>query len=593
MGIYQDEVLRLEEAVKANIENLNSIADRANSTTNRELFQRLKNQYDSEKAVYDSNVAKYNEAAERYGRYRTVKSVSTVLVDVPSVKDRNENLAGGYFGLFAGLAGSPLYSSTAMPNMRIGKPFADKTAFMLDGSMLTFLDWGFGEIMNMMQAGQLDLLFDEDIPETRVIRITVEVTDRFGNIRTIYRDINLSDGDSSSTSISVNGQTASLSELNDTMNSRMDAAEQTVAGIAAFSGLGPIGSVISVAAYDIATGQAVRAGQLIGRTAINQAINVFSSQITRGITNSFNITSITQTMAIGFVVTEVLTEAFEVLTGLDNNFGFGGELVGFDDQGNGLYSAPSSFTQVASDTLAEIAGFFTGVNPNTATYNPDIVNTPVTNQAGNTVGFQTTSGVFTGLNGARGTGLTDFYGNTVSDISGAINTVTRGTLSDAIGAFGRDSAGSVSAIGNTNTNNGLGAGLEGINTGGLTSIGDRAGPPGTVNEGADNSKIVCTAMNNKYGFGSFRNKIWLAYARKNLTKFHEIGYHTIFIPLVYIAYNNNTRWLQTVLEHVARHRTIDIRAELSGNKRDTIGRIERFFLEPLCYAVGRIKHLFN
>ena len=102
-------------------------------------------------------------------------------------------------------------------------------------------------------------------------------------------------------------------------------------------------------------------------------------------------------------------------------------------------------------------------------------------------------------------------------------------------------------------------------------------------------KIVCTAMNESYGFGGFRNLVWLAYARKNLTKEHEVGYHTIFLPLVDIAYKKNNKFVRVILEHIARHRTADLRAEMNRGKRDKLGRFYRFFLEPLCYIVGKVK----
>lgn len=105
-------------------------------------------------------------------------------------------------------------------------------------------------------------------------------------------------------------------------------------------------------------------------------------------------------------------------------------------------------------------------------------------------------------------------------------------------------------------------------------------------------KIVCTAMNQAYGFGSFRNRIWLAYAAKNLTKAHEVGYHTMFLPLVNAGYKQG-KWfskpLRAVLENIARHRSADLRAEMRGGKRDRVGQAYRFILEPLCYAVGKLK----
>ena len=110
--------------------------------------------------------------------------------------------------------------------------------------------------------------------------------------------------------------------------------------------------------------------------------------------------------------------------------------------------------------------------------------------------------------------------------------------------------------------------------------------------GGGSSKIVCTAMNEAYGFGSFRNKIWLTYSAKHLSKEHEKGYHALFLPLVDIAYHKQTiasKPLRAVLENIARHRSADLRAEMRGTKRDTLGRAYRAILEPLCYFVGKYK----
>ena len=105
-------------------------------------------------------------------------------------------------------------------------------------------------------------------------------------------------------------------------------------------------------------------------------------------------------------------------------------------------------------------------------------------------------------------------------------------------------------------------------------------------------KIVCTAMNAEYGFGSFRNAIWLAQS-KDLDPAYEKGYHTLFLPLVNYAYkagekNALQRILRGVLEHIARHRTADIWKQKRGKKRDTYGMIYRAILEPICYVVGKV-----
>ena len=98
------------------------------------------------------------------------------------------------------------------------------------------------------------------------------------------------------------------------------------------------------------------------------------------------------------------------------------------------------------------------------------------------------------------------------------------------------------------------------------------------------SKIVCTMMNESYGFGSFRNKIWLRHS-KNLAPEYQIGYHRIFLPLVKKA--KTSKVLKKILEHIAIHRTIDIRQE-EKNKIHLLGRVYRTILEPICYWVGKI-----
>ena len=118
-------------------------------------------------------------------------------------------------------------------------------------------------------------------------------------------------------------------------------------------------------------------------------------------------------------------------------------------------------------------------------------------------------------------------------------------------------------------------------------------PTGSVSTTTQSGgKIVCTAMNAEYGFGSFRNAIWLAQS-KDLDPAYEKGYHTLFLPLVNYAYkagekNALQRILRGVLEHIARHRTADIWKQKRGKKRDTYGMIYRAILEPICYVVGKV-----
>jgi hypothetical protein len=106
--------------------------------------------------------------------------------------------------------------------------------------------------------------------------------------------------------------------------------------------------------------------------------------------------------------------------------------------------------------------------------------------------------------------------------------------------------------------------------------------------GGGRKKIVCTMMNDSYGFGSFRNKIWIKYARDHLSPEYQKGYHKLFLPLVKYAKQDGitNRIVKKVLEHIAVHRTIDIRQEARG-KRHLLGRIYRRILEPICYWAGK------
>ena len=120
------------------------------------------------------------------------------------------------------------------------------------------------------------------------------------------------------------------------------------------------------------------------------------------------------------------------------------------------------------------------------------------------------------------------------------------------------------------------------------STAGQAGPPsqrggGNGGNGGGGGKIVCTMMNESYGFGSFRNKIWLKHS-KDLAPEYQIGYHKIFLPLVRLSKTN--KLLKKTLEHIAVHRTIDIRQEARG-KVHLLGRVYRKILEPICYWVGK------
>ena len=120
-------------------------------------------------------------------------------------------------------------------------------------------------------------------------------------------------------------------------------------------------------------------------------------------------------------------------------------------------------------------------------------------------------------------------------------------------------------------------------------------PQGSVTQSTTSGgKIVCTAMNEAYGFGSFRQAIWLKHsASMPNAKTIEKGYHTLFLPVVAYAFNGTPNAVRnavrSIAEHIARHRTADLWKEMRGKKRDPLGRIYRAVIEPLCFVVGKVK----
>jgi hypothetical protein len=175
-------------------------------------------------------------------------------------------------------------------------------------------------------------------------------------------------------------------------------------------------------------------------------------------------------------------------------------------------------------------------------------------------------------------------GGGVSAAQAAANAADAAAVASAEAAMAASIGG-----GNADSSNagdgGYGSGTAGYDAGDM-GHGDGGG-------GGGGGKIICTAMNQAYGFGSFRNAIWIKYADKHLTKAHEVGYHTLFLPLVDYGFKRGdgkaNMIVRRVLEWGTRHRSMDLRAEMRNKKRDTTGKVIRMVFEPLCYVVGKIK----
>jgi len=112
---------------------------------------------------------------------------------------------------------------------------------------------------------------------------------------------------------------------------------------------------------------------------------------------------------------------------------------------------------------------------------------------------------------------------------------------------------------------------------------------GSANPGGQAAtKIVCTAMLNEYGFGSYRQKIWLLYSKRYTGPAHEVGYHAMFLPLIKWAYKDKKEWVRKPLEHVVRLRTVACEDIMKKRKRWHVGHLYNTVFCAACYTLGKV-----
>ena len=129
---------------------------------------------------------------------------------------------------------------------------------------------------------------------------------------------------------------------------------------------GPLGAIAAGWAYD---------GQISVAT-IHDVVtaSLKKEMVSLGVqtlSKAFGITSAFGTIAIGFALNSLFTETFEVMSGLDNHFGFGGDLAGFTSKGEPMYEQKIGLL----DGVKRALGF-------------DIGRIELENQYGQTVGYE-------------------------------------------------------------------------------------------------------------------------------------------------------------------------------------------------------------
>lgn len=229
--------------------------------------------------------------------------------------------------------------------------------------------------------------------------------------------------------------------------------------------------------------------------------------------------------------------------------------------------------------LGSVAGLATGV-PGLGMLGAGISNAAKADAYGNDL---------SGLKGFDPSALSGF----VNDMSfGALGQSVHGQARDAVRGHNAQNAGDTTAFGGKMSGRmsaqakNQGRGGASPSEGKTAAINDKEGFGESAGGG---DKIICTQMNQTYGFGSFRNAVWMRHA-VGLPPEYQKGYHAIFRPILRWAYNDKPRMpqrvTQSILEWGVRRRTADIWKQRHG-KRNVAGAMVRAVFDNLCYIVGR------
>ena len=106
----------------------------------------------------------------------------------------------------------------------------------------------------------------------------------------------------------------------------------------AYAKFGVVGAIVAGWVYD---------GRVSGAVVVDVVERVVSAKIADVaaglLANAIGLQAGFATLGLGMAIGSILDEAFEVASGLDISFGFGGDIAGFNEIGHGIYEAPLSF----------------------------------------------------------------------------------------------------------------------------------------------------------------------------------------------------------------------------------------------------------
>ena len=103
------------------------------------------------------------------------------------------------------------------------------------------------------------------------------------------------------------------------------------------------------------------------------------------------------------------------------------------------------------------------------------------------------------------------------------------------------------------------------------------------------SKILCATIYESTGLDDWEEKsrLWNIHLNKHLTKYHQIGYHTLFYQFTLLM--KKYKSIFKLGKYMTVQRSKDLEAVMNNDKRHLPGMVIRYIFEPICYVVGLIK----
>lgn len=126
--------------------------------------------------------------------------------------------------------------------------------------------------------------------------------------------------------------------LRELVEQRQKSAFKQILQNIAYAKFGAMGAIVAGWVYD---------GRVSGAVVVDVVERVVSAKIADVaaglLAKAIGLQAGFATLGLGMVIGSVFDEAFEVASGLDISFGFGGDIAGFNELGQGIYEAPLSF----------------------------------------------------------------------------------------------------------------------------------------------------------------------------------------------------------------------------------------------------------